>query len=190
MDNDEMLKNLKLMKQCKKIDDKVSTIYIVSCGLYALGALFLTFLGLNEGFINFFDSVIVKLVILASGYFACYKHNNKFLLFSLGISAVSILLSTVNILITIVVIILSVITVMNNKTYHYLEKQTGFPYFSERFEMQNIDTKQREIKDKYQQKYEQYNKNSSDEMNDIDLSYRPVNSGTNEFDNSGKMDEI
>lgn len=190
MADDEMLKNLRLMKKCKKIDDKVSMIYIFMCGLYALGAIFLAFLGLNEGFINFFDSVISKLALLAFGYLACYKHNNKFLLFSCGISAVTILLSTVNILITIVVVLLSVVTIMNNDIYHYLEKQTGFPYFSERFEMQNIDTKQREIKDEYQQKYEQYNKSSSDEMTDIDLNYRPENSGTNEFDNSGKMDEI
>lgn len=190
MADDEMLKNLKLMKQCKKIDDKVAMIYIFMCGLYAIGAIYMMFLGLYSGFTNFLDGIISKLAILACGYVACYKHNNKFLLFSFGISASTISLSTVNIPITFVVVILSVITVMNNKTYHYLEKQPGFPYFSERFEMQNIDTKQREIKDEYQQKYEQYIKSSSDEMNDVDLSYRPENAGTNVFDNSGKMDEI
>ncbi|MDE7365277.1 MAG: hypothetical protein K2N27_10445 [Ruminococcus sp.] len=190
MADDEMLKNARLMKMCKKTDDKVTMIYILIFGLYVIGALYMTFLGRNEGFINFFDKVISKLAVLASGYLACYKHNNKFTLFAFGFSAVTLSLSSINIILTIIVIILSVITVMNNKLYHNLETQTGFPYFSERFEMQNIDKKQREIKDEYQQKYEQYNKSSSDEMTDIDLSYRPENAGTNEFDNSGKMDEI
>lgn len=187
---DDMTKNIRLLKKCKKTDDRIAMIYILIFGLYVIGALYMTFLGRNGGFINFFDTVIAKLAVLASGYLACYKHNNKFILFTFGFSAVTLLLSTINIFLTIIVIILSLITIMNNELYHHLETQTGFPYFSERFEIQNIDTKQREIKDEYQQKYEQYNKSSSDEMTDIDLSYRPENAGTNVFDNSGEMDEI
>lgn len=190
MADDEMMKNMRLMKKCKKTDDRVSMIYILVFGFYVIGALYLTFLGINEGLLTFLDTVILKLAVLVSGYLACYKHNNKFLLFAFGSSAVTIATNVTNILIVFLVVILSLITITNNKLYHYLENQVGFPYFSERFEMQNIDTKQREIKDQYQQRYEQYTKNSSEEMTDVDLNYRPENSGTNEFDNSGKMDEI
>lgn len=168
--NDEMAHNSVLLKKCNKAYNTVTTIYAVICAFYAGATLFIMFLGqINSPFFTFLDGVILKGALFACGFLACYKHDTKFTLFAIAVALINIALNdNINGIVFIISVILSIATASVNKEYHYLEKQFGFPYFNERFEEQNLDTRQRDIKDEYQQNYERYMKNSSPDMNDID----------------------
>ena len=167
--NDEMAHNLKLLKRCNRTYNTVTTIYALICAFYAGVALFQIFLGAtNSPFFTFLDGVVFKVALFFCGLMACYKHDTKFTLFTMIIAVINVFLNDdINSLICGITIALSVVTSVANKQYHYLENQFGFPYFNERFEEQNLDKRQRDIKDEYQQNYERLIKTSSPDMTDI-----------------------
>lgn len=167
--NDEMARNSAILKRCNKTYNIIVTIYAVMCAFYAGIALFMMLLGKTMSpLITFLDGVIFKGALFFCGFMACYKHETKFVLFAVVIALINIFLSdNINGLIFAVSVILSLATASANKEYNFLEKQYGFPYFNERFEEQNLDSRQREIKDEFQQNYERLMKNSSSEMDDI-----------------------
>lgn len=167
--NDEFAHNKMIMKRCNKAYNIIVTIYAGVCLFYAGVAVFQILLGATQSaFITFLDGIIFKGALFFCGFMACYKHNTKFTLFAMIIAVINIFIADgLNELIFAMTVILSLATVLYNKEYHYLENQFGFPYFNERFEEQNIDTRQREIKDEYQQNYERYVQNSSSDMSDI-----------------------
>lgn len=191
--NDEMAHNSRLLKQCNGTYNTVTTIYAVICGFYAGIALFGMFLGtVNSQFLAFLDGVVFKGALFFCGFMACYKHNTKFTLFAIVIAMINVFLNDcINSPVLIITIILSVVTATANKKYHYLENQFGFPYFNERFEEQNFDIRQREIKDEYQQNYERLMKNSSSDMTDIDSAVRTVDlSKKDDTPRTSTMDDI
>lgn len=170
--NDEFAHNKMIMKRCNKAYNIIVTIYAGVCLFYAGVALFQIFLGATQSafitFLKFLDGIVFKGALFLCGFMACYKHNTKFTLFAMIIAVINIFIADgLNGLICAMTVILSLATVLCNKEYQYLENQFGFPYFNERFEEQNIDTRQREIKDEYQQNYERYMKTSSSDMSDI-----------------------
>lgn len=174
--NDEMARNLKLLKQCNGTYNTVTTIYAAICAFYAGVAFFQILLSTTfHPFFTFLDGILFKGALFFCGFMACYKHDTKFTLFAMIIAVINVFLNdNINSLICIITIVLSVVTSFTNKQYHYLENQFGFPYFSERFEEQNLDKRQREIKDEYQQSYERYMKNLSFDMTDINSAVRTV----------------
>lgn len=167
--NDEMAHNSALLKRCTKTYNIIVIIYAGMCAFYAGVALFQILLGTTVSpFFTFLDGIAFKGALFFCGLMACYKHDTKFILFAVVIALINIFLNdNINSLIFAVSVVLSIATASVNKEYHYLEKQFGFPYFNERFEEQNLDTRQRAIKDEYQQNYERLLKNSSSEMDDI-----------------------
>lgn len=191
--SDEMARNRTLLKKCNGAYNTVTTIYAVICGFYAGAILFGMFLGtVSSQLLAFLDGVVFKGALFFCGFMACYKHDTKFTLFAMVIALINTFLNDcINSFICIITIILSVVTAAANKKYHYLENQFGFPYFNERFEEQNLDTRQREIKDEYQQNYERLMKNSSSDMTDIDSAVRMADL-TEKEDTAriGTMDDI
>lgn len=167
--NDEFAHNKMIMKRCNRAYNIIVTIYAGVCLFYAGVAVFQIFLGVTQSaFMTFLDGIFLKSALLSCGFLACYKHNTKFTFFAVTIAVINIFIpNNLNGLICAMAIILSIATASCNKEYHYLENQFGFPYFNERFEEQNINTRQREIKDEFQQNYERIIKNSSSEMDDI-----------------------
>jgi hypothetical protein len=74
-----------------------------------------------------------------------------------------------------------------NIQYHKLEECEGFPHFNERFFEQEMDKKQSEIKDPYQDKMDKRSRYSSNEMTDVDFDdhkYQeyPKNEGSDTMD--------
>lgn len=188
----EMSNNAVLLKKCNKIYNIVTTIYAFVCGIYAIVTAFVIFLGINSSpLMSAFNGIILKAALFCCGFLACYKHETKFTLFAVLITIISTLIKDeINSIILVISFALSVLTAFANKKYHYLENQFGFPHFNERLEEQNLDQRQRKIKDEFQQQYEQYKKTSSSDMTDINVNYNPDNaSGSNKsvFD---KMDSI
>lgn len=191
--NDEMARNRKLLKECNRAYNTVTTIYAVICAFYAGVILFGMFLGtVNSQLLAFLDGVVFKGALFFCGLMACYKHDTKFTLFAMVIALINTFLNDcINSPVFIITIILSVVTAVANKKYHYLENQFGFPYFSERFEEQNMNTRQREIKDEYQQNYEKYMKTSSSDMTDINSAVRTVDLTKKEDTvRTGTMDDV
>lgn len=172
--NDEFAHNKMIMKRCNKAYNIIVTIYAGVCLFYAGVAVFQILLGATQSaFMTFLDGIFFKLALLSCGFLACYKHDTKFTLFAVIIAVVNTFIQdNINGFICAITVILSLATISCNKEYHYLENQFGFPYFNERFEEQNIDTRQREIKDEYQQNYERYMKTSSSDMSDISSAVR------------------
>lgn len=175
--NYEFAHNKMIMKRCNKAYNIIVTIYAGVCLFYAGVAVFQILLGATQSafitFLKFLDGIVFKGALFFCGFMACYKHNTKFTLFAIIIAVINIFIADgLNELIFAMTVILSLATVLYNKEYHYLENQFGFPYFNERFEEQNIDTRQREIKDEYQQNYERYMKTSSSDMSDISSAVR------------------
>lgn len=191
--NDELAHNAALMKRCNKTYDIIVKIYAVVCAFYAGVALFQIMLCVAQHpLLTFLDGILFKGALFFCGLMACYKHNSKFAFFAMIITVINIFLNGgVNALICVITVLLSIASISVNEQYHYLENQTGFPYFNERFEEQNLDTCQRGIKDEYQQNYERLIKNSSSDMADVDSAVR-TDDLTKKEDNAptGTMDDI
>lgn len=191
--NDEMARNAVLMKRCNKTYNIIVTIYAGVCAFYAGIALFGILLGqTGSPFMTMLEGVILKAVLFFCGLMACYKHDTKFTLFAVATALIGVALNdNINGIIFVISIILSIATASVNKEYHYLETQFGFPYFNERFEEQNFDKRQREIKDEFQQNYERLMKTSSADMNDINSAFPIVDLTKKEGTaHKGTMDEI
>ncbi len=190
---DEMARNAKLMKQCNRIYNTVVTVYAVICAFYAGVTLFMLFLGqaLNP-LPPFIDGIILKGALFFCGLMACYKHDTKYTLFAIVIMVISVFISdAINGIIAVVTVILSVVTAYTNRQYHYLENQFGFPYFNERFEEQNLDIRQSNIKDSYRQNYERMMKTSSADMDDVSTENNtPDSDGKQNNSDSDLMDSI
>ncbi len=170
MDNDyDMEHNAVLLKRCNKIYNTITIIYASICIPYAVSQIFIGFLFQLNPIPIIFDSLFCKSSLLSCGFLACYKHNNKFILFALLIQTINILINdgNLNMCLIFIVIILSGVTVYANKKYQYLKKQFGFPYFNEYVQEKNFEYHKSKLKNEFQQNYEHYMKNSFSDMTDI-----------------------
>lgn len=195
---DEMLHNAAMLKKCSSIYNNITKIYAFVCGFYAIISLFMAFMMQSRAIIVLLDGIICKCALLFCGLMACYKHDTKFTLFAIIIATINIFISDgvdtfilpVNTIIFPLWIILSVITALTNKQYHFLENQFGFPYFSERFEQQKLDSCQRRIKDEFQQRYEKYTETSSSDMQEVSTDCKSSDMSGNGTSSAGQMDDI
>ncbi|MCM1133507.1 MAG: hypothetical protein NC340_08555 [Ruminococcus flavefaciens] len=191
--NDEMARNSASVRRCDKAYNFIVTIYALMCAFYAGVTVFQILLGTSASpLISALDGIIFKSALFFCGLMSCYKHDTKFVLSAVAVSGINLLLKdNINSIIFPAVILLSIATASVNKQYKWLENQFGFPYFNERFEEQNLDRRQREIKDEYQQNYERLLKASSADMNGIDSAVPTVDLTKKEDTaRKGTMDDI
>lgn len=172
----DMAHNAMLMKRCGKIYSRVTIIYAVICLFYAGITFFQILLGkTGNAFFTFLDGIFFKGILFFCGLMACYKNDNKYILYALVSEVICLFISDSNIFIFIISVILSAVTVYANRQYNFLKNQSGFPYFNERIEEQKLDRRQYEIKSEFQQNYERYKKQSSDNMPDIEVNQESKN---------------
>lgn len=190
----DMEHNAVLLKRCHKIYNTITIIYASICIPYALSQIFagILFYDMFNPISVIFDSLLCKSALLVCGFLACYKHNNKFILFALLIQTINILITngSLNICLFYIVIILSGFTVYANKKYQYLTEQFGFPYFNERIEEKNFEYRKSKLKTEFQQNYERYKMQSSDSMINIDTNNYSGDAGNNDSGQSGTMTDI
>ncbi len=164
-------KNRKMLRRCERIYKFIFLAYFISCVPPALisliyGTLYSASVDDNST-IFFAATMILLLVIFATGYFSVYKKELKFtymsLLFAITLSLVNII-GVIHILIGVISAILLKFT---NKSYQYLEQQDGFPYFNERFEENKNNLNEYINNNPYQQTMERYKNASSGKMDDI-----------------------
>lgn len=180
--NEEYTKNYTSLKKCNKVYTIVSVIYGAVCIPYALSQLYLMLLTANGDVSYLFFQAVFKAVIFVLGYLGCYKKDNRYSFASVGAALLNIIclgyddryvqgflffLDDLGFMLIVLFSVLCGLVVYTNKKYHYLEQQEGFPYFNERFEKQKSDSIQYKIKDPYQQRLEEIQKNSSDSMDEI-----------------------
>lgn len=188
----EFSKNLCELNRCKKMYNVVSMLYLIPFTAYALTNAYMWVLSLFLKIDYLVDGVIFKALVLAAGYYmGLYRRNNHFALLAPIVMGTNLLIfdTDMNFLLGIMVFLFSVSTLLINKKYAFLEKQTGFPYFNTRIELENIDRVQRNIKDPYQVELEKRKKTESSEMNVIpDLSQEQIQK--KEENRNSYMDEI
>lgn len=167
--NKQHCENLASLKRCNRIFGITGTFYLIFCGLYAIDAIFMIVISVG-GVIwrYFFDGVVFKAAILASGYYGCYTKNNFYTIltpFLCILNSIIFLDMPLNTPLVSASIILAVLTVFANNKYKILEQCEGFPYFNERIDAQNELFEN--PKDIYKEQYENIVKNSSDKMDEL-----------------------
>lgn len=160
-------KNLSVLKKCNRIYNVLFWVYLMSC---VPPAVLIFIYGIIETISSkeadpFFH---IGVIVTMLAYFACglmciYRKENKYIIFLIPITLITILFSPVHMVIT---IISALILPVSHKNYRYLEKQEGFPYFNERFEENKNKLSEYENNNPYQHNLDRY-KNSSGKMDEI-----------------------
>lgn len=167
---DEMAQHGYLYRKTQKSYRLITILYVALFGLYAfIGVIYgITLVGENA-VMALIEVLIFKAGTILCGVMACRKRNMVY-----GISSAALqLLSTLfkfneyNIILLAAVVVFVVKISINNRNYKYLSEQFGFPHFNERRTNQDFDTKQRGIKDEFQQNYDRMKKTATDEMGDL-----------------------
>lgn len=163
----ECSQNRMMLGRCKKFYNAVSVFYLVTYGLSIFTSAYFMILAL-------FDLIYVMLIflnaaILVTGFIGAYKKNDIFPVAASALAIIDLFYSRFAVLFTPIVIILSVLTIIVNKKYKWLTQQDGFPYFNTRFRDQELDSVQWNIKDPYQQNYEEIKKkdNNNGHMDEL-----------------------
>jgi predicted membrane protein len=159
--------NRMMLKRCKKFYNAASVFYLVVYGFSIFTSVYFMILAL-------FDPVYLKLIfinigILAAGFLSTYLKNDILPAAASALALIDLFCSRFAPVFTPLVIIFSVLTIMVNRKYKWLEQQDGFPYFNTRFRDQELDRVQWNIKDPYQQNYEEIKKryNNSGDMDEL-----------------------
>ncbi len=152
----------------KKIK-KQSTASCVLCGLFLCMILFELYYAVMISPIFVLLAVIVAAVSV-TGFIGITKNDNHWSTASLILLAVHLLVFTAIISDSLSDVVVALVmsgtghgvfayftyrTMQNNKKYHWLEQQEGFPHFEVKQTMYDMDKRQREIKDPFQIKKEQ-----------------------------------
>ncbi|SHM67241.1 hypothetical protein [Ruminococcus flavefaciens] len=155
--------NRMMLKRCKRFYNIASVFYILVYGLSIFTSAYFMILAM-------FDLVYVKLIflnagILATGFIGVYQKKDIFSIAASALAIIDLFCSRFAALFTPIVIILSVLSIIVNRKYNWLTQQDGFPYFNTRFRDQELDRVQWNIKDPYQQNYEEIKKRSNNSGN-------------------------
>lgn len=181
--DDEIVKNAALMNKCRRIYNRVSILYAAVFIPYTLMCIILGLLGMNA--VILCDSLFLKPPVIICGIMACYKKNNKFLIYVICIQIISafvhpggdtfidVLFGSLitgvgfNVILAVLAGVLSGFTIYANKKYHWLEEQYGFPHFNERQIRYDEESLENSIKDKYQRNYERIVENNFHDMQEL-----------------------
>lgn len=177
------LKNLSMLKKCRRYYNIIFWIYFISCvppaGITLIyGVLALSTVSSNVT--GFAMTFILLLAVFATGLLSVYKKETKFtylpLLPALILMLVNnfsemfflnvITLYSMGTIHMVIAIASSVVLTVTNRKYRWLEQQDGFPYFNERFEKNKDSLSEYENNNPYQHYVDRY-RNSSGKMDDI-----------------------
>ncbi len=163
--------NLKSLKNCKKLYNLIFYVYAFICIPWAASSLYAIIIttGHNELY-YLIDGIVIKLAVFFCGLMGCYKHENIFALFAVGVQMLSLVISgsALNGVVATVFIAMCVINIITNKKYVWLEQQEGFPYFNERIEQTNeIFRSGRDVYKEQYEKLKEKNSSLSSEMDEL-----------------------
>lgn len=204
----EFAHNRTMMNKIKKIRSLLIFLYFPPMIIYIPTAIFMGFI--TNISVAGLDAAIVIPIVGYCAFQACYRYRDFMAILVVCILIVNQLLlmflspyennlfhkfdifhkcSIVHFILLVICTVAAVINMKINLNYHKLETCDGFPHFNERFFDQEMDKKQSEIKDPYQDKIDRNKKYSSDAMTDILLNENNLN----EYDHSNEkntMDSI
>ncbi|MBQ8960082.1 MAG: hypothetical protein IJ071_02565 [Ruminococcus sp.] len=191
--NDEMLNDLKSMKNCEKLTNTVFGCYLLTFGLVVVGAVIIELISFAFPVLDLiFEKIILRGAAGALGILGVYKERSTDLYALAPPLIMGVTLASyggvVNMGLMITAVILFFITLYINKKMRYLKDRPGYPYFSELATEQEMDRRQRDIKDEYQQFYEKTVKNSSEDMDVVERAKGLLEAARQRRD--GGMDEI
>ncbi|MBR2284026.1 MAG: hypothetical protein IJ874_06360 [Ruminococcus sp.] len=166
---EEFAKNRIQIKTCTRVYNSTAVIYGVMCLIPILSVGISTLITFGRGG-SLLDGMIFKALILGCGFYGAYRKNDVFTVAAPIIAVMGAILypSVWNDGLAAGSVALAVMGVLANRKYRWLEQQYGFPYFNERFEEQNMNAVQRNIKDDYQVQYEELKKKSEQHGSDMD----------------------
>lgn len=175
------------LKKCKKIYNIIIIAYILICLVYSLAMLFMLIISPDKARVSIvLDCIIFKPVEFIFALICCYKHKTCYGYFAVILQLSCVILNVMsktyidnlvskviptfnaNILILLIMTALAIILTFVNRSYIFLEQQAGFPYFDEKFEDQKFDAIRNSIKNDFQTKMEEYQKNAPDSMAELD----------------------
>ncbi len=164
---EEFSKNRVKLKKIKKS----GTVFLVMYALYLLVALLTFFSSAMTADTQSLISGFCIVGTAAAGIFCVLTKNNWFGVAAIVITVVQFLISAfMNDFVTQLVftgvayafvIFVVCLTMANNKSYHRLEQQYGFPNFEVKQAMYDLDKQQRQIKDPYAVKKEEIEKRNA-----------------------------
>lgn len=157
--NNTNLNNLKALKRCRRLET-----------LLFLLIVFPTVVPLAFSLINVIIlSIVFRIVYIVMAFAGLYCKKNLWAIAAPIIAMVNRLMNAddMNIFLYTVSVAVAIGTVINNKTYAYLEQQEGFPYFNERFEKQKVDYDKFNETNPFDAAAEERRKTASDKMDDL-----------------------
>ncbi len=182
--NKEFDKNRSELKKCTHLYNTATKIYAVMYGFYALADIFILIMNLVQYPAYPFLDAVFKISALVLSYRSVYKKENVFVIIATAVMFINTLLvnshfyafdalgiiSDFNPVVLFISVLLTVLVIITNNKYNYLSQQVGFPYFSERAEQQKSDRIQFNIKNKFRQQSEEWEKTATDSMETVGYS--------------------
>lgn len=163
----EYSKNRLSIKRCNRCYNIIAIFYILVFGARTFLDIYSCFLGAS---LLMLLIAFTSFATLATGFCGVYLHKNIYPIVAPLIGSLrDTFAGSVLDLVIPLCILCSVVNIIVNKKYHWLEQQDGFPYFNERFRVQEIDNSQWNIKDPYTQNYEELKKqdNNNGQMDEL-----------------------
>ncbi len=178
------LKNLRMLKRCKKIYTLIFWAYFISCIPLAFMTLIYGTMALANSIGSVFlfaATMILLLALFVTGFLSVYRKEKKFTYLPLPIAILiyfvncfddmfflnALTLYSMESIHIVIAVVSSVLLTFTHKNYRYLEQQEGFPYFNERFEKNKNALNEYNNNNPYQQIMERYKNSSSGKMDDI-----------------------
>jgi len=205
---EEFAHNRTLMNHVSKVRSMLFFIYFLPMAIYVPTAFFMGFI--TNISVAGLDALIIIPITAYCAWQACYNYRDFMALLVIIILSVNQLLliflspyensmfhkfnifhkcSIIHMILLVICGVAAFINLKINVQYHKLEESDGFPQFNERFFDQEMDKRQSEIKDPYQDKIDRNSKYSSDSMTDIDFDDKKYTEYPKK-DDSDTMDSI
>ena len=189
----EFAHNLTLLNKCKKTYFRIIIAYMFSLVFFPLLSFFLILGSVfaDDTIFLTFESFIVYSLAIYCAWQGAYRKRDLFVLFTGGLAVLNQIIlsvfsryangeylkyfrfdsigytSRIHLLLLVVILIIAAVNMKTNRTFHELETADGYPHFNERFFEQDMDSRQMNIRDPYQEKFDSLKKTASDHMSEL-----------------------
>ena len=211
----EFAHNLTLLNKCKKTYFRIIVAYLFSLIFFPLLSFFLMLGSVfaDDTIFLTFESIIVYSLAIYCAWQGAYRKRDLFVLFTGGLAVFNQLIlsifknyangeylkyfkfdsigytSRIHLLLLVIILITAAINMKTNRTFHELETADGYPHFNERFFEQDMDSRQMNIQDPYQEKFDRLKQTAADQMTELTLKNEKLDARVDNYRND-YMDDV
>jgi hypothetical protein len=211
----EFAHNMTLLNKCNKTYKRLVIAYLFSLTFFPLLSFFLMLGSVfaDDTIFLTFESLIVYSLAIYCAWQAAHNKRDLFVIFTGGLAVFNQILLTIfkryangeylkyfkfdsvgytsriHLGLLMIILIIVAVNMKTNRTFHELEEADGYPNFNERFFEQDMTSRQMNIRDPYQEKFDSLKKTASNEMTGLTVESGKLAEHGNNYRNE-YMDDV